>query len=250
MDSIVKYLLALSGPEIHKSPMQCQAAYASGTSIDVTGARFPIETRHILGIVVGKAGIASRAFVPWLHTFSWAAGVPGAGTLTITQGDFDASEEFQIVLYGPRAGFREPEDAGASIVENRDVIPVFEVHEEVAAGAAVNGTESFPIVMDPWDSFVFAAHLIPGAGAAPIFTITFQGESTDDATAPGLGNLTDITVAVTGGAASLTEADVDANNNLSVYSSAFGFKRIWCTRTVANKDAATAFKLESRKLKG
>jgi len=100
-ETVIDFLL--SGAGIYRSPTHFTAAYASGTTLALTGLPFAPVDAQLLGVVeVTSAG--TRYYYPSV-TLTFAATGPGAGTLTHAGGAFGATSSFVVCIDGQDRGY-------------------------------------------------------------------------------------------------------------------------------------------------
>jgi hypothetical protein len=99
---ILDFLGDVSGLTVHASPAHFSAAYASGTTIAITGMAMDPDASDIRGVVeLASDGRARMGYSRKEWAFTWAAGAAGAGTLTIAAADLQATSTFVVFIAGP-----------------------------------------------------------------------------------------------------------------------------------------------------
>ena len=99
---IMEMLTDFSGPYLHQSPRDFTAAYASATTLDLSGMAMDPDKDDIHAVVeIATGGLVRVAYSRKEWAFTWAAGATGAGVLTVANATFQATSTFIVFIEGP-----------------------------------------------------------------------------------------------------------------------------------------------------
>ncbi len=110
----LEVLADLSGLDMHQSPRDFAAVYASNTTITITGMAMDPDQADIRAVVeFALDGRVRMTYTRGEWAFTWAAGAAGAGTLTIANATMQATSSFVVFIAGPEHGVQRADEGGA-----------------------------------------------------------------------------------------------------------------------------------------
>lgn len=103
--SVLEVLTDLAGMDMHQSPRDFAAAFATATTIAITGMEMDPDQADIRAVAEFAAnGRVRMAYTRGEWAFTWAAGATGAGVLTIADATMQATSSFVVFIAGPEHG--------------------------------------------------------------------------------------------------------------------------------------------------
>jgi len=121
----LEVLTDFAGPFVHQSPRDFAAVWASATTLTITGMEFDPDKDDFRAVVELTAGGMERmTYTRRSHVFSWVAGAPGAGVLTIAGTVMLAGSSFIVFIEGTEHGLVRADDVGSAASMVKRVSPV------------------------------------------------------------------------------------------------------------------------------
>ena len=122
---------------IYHSNLDFTAAFATATTLDLAGMGFDPSVEDFVSVEqITSAGVRTT-YLPSDKAFSWAAGVAGAGVLTVANVAFDATDEFVVKVRGPQRAYDSTTDTLSTI----ECAPVREQGETTGVYDVTGGTD-------------------------------------------------------------------------------------------------------------